>query len=185
MPYVIDRWLGGMLTNFATVRKSIKKMQQIEKMENDGTFELLQKRERLMYSREKEKLERVLGGIADLSRLPSALFIVDISREHIAVAEARKLNIPTIAMVDTNSNPKLVDFPIPSNDDAAASIRLVTETISQAIREGLEERRQEREMEMQREADESSSEGQGAASASAGGEEQHQQQEQEAGTQQE
>lgn len=145
MPFVTERWLGGMLTNFATVRKSIKQMQNIERMESDGTFERINKKERLMLTREKAKLEKVLGGIADLNRLPSALFIVDIKKEHIAVAEARKLNIPTIAMVDTNSNPNLVDFPIPANDDAAKSINLVIRTIADSIAEGLQERRKKKE----------------------------------------
>lgn len=145
MPYVTERWLGGMLTNFATVRKSIKQMKNIDKMKVDGTFERINKKERLMLTREQTKLAKVLGGISELNRLPSALFIVDIKKEHIAVAEARKLNIPTIAMVDTNSNPNLVDFPIPSNDDAAKSIQLVLGTISSAIAEGLEERKKRRE----------------------------------------
>ncbi len=145
MPYVTERWLGGMLTNFATVRKSIKRMKNIEKMKTDGTFERINKKERLMFSREQAKLEKVLGGIAELNRLPSALFIVDIKKEHIAVAEARKLNIPTIAMVDTNSDPGLVDFPIPANDDAAKSIQLILRTISDGIAEGLEERKKRRE----------------------------------------
>lgn len=145
MPFVTERWLGGMLTNFATVRKSIKQMQNIDRMATDGTFDRINKKERLMLTREKAKLDKVLGGIADLNRLPSALFIVDIKKEHIAVAEARKLNIPTIAMVDTNSNPNLVDFPIPANDDAAKSINLVIRTIANAIAEGLEERKSKKE----------------------------------------
>ena len=145
MPFVTERWLGGMLTNFSTVRKSIKHMNRIEKMETDGTFERINKKERLMLTREKAKLQKVLGGIADLNRLPSALFIVDIKKEHIAVAEARKLNIPTIAMVDTNSNPNLIDFPIPANDDATKSIELVLRTISDSIAEGLQERKKKRE----------------------------------------
>ncbi|MEO0895030.1 MAG: 30S ribosomal protein S2 [Bacteroidota bacterium] len=145
MPYVTERWLGGMLTNFSTVRKSIKRMKNIEKMKSDGTFERINKKERLMFSREQEKLNRVLGGIADLNRLPSALFIVDIKKEHIAISEARKLNIPTIAMVDTNSDPTKVDFPIPANDDAAKSIQLIIRTITDAIAEGLEERKKRRE----------------------------------------
>ncbi len=154
MPYVTERWLGGMLTNFSTVRKSIKRMTQIEKMAADGTFERINKKERLMLAREKAKLEKVLGGIADLNRLPSALFVVDIVKEHIAVAEARNLNIPTIAMVDTNSNPNLVDFPIPANDDAAKSIQLIMRTITDAIAEGLEERKKRREDDkIKREAD--------------------------------
>lgn len=147
MPFVTERWLGGMLTNFSTVRKSIKHMNNIEKMMTDGTFDRINKKERLMFTREKAKLEKVLGGIADLNRLPSALFIVDIKKEHIAIAEARKLNIPTIAMVDTNSNPNLVDFPIPANDDAAKSIKLVISTITEAIADGLQERSKKREEE--------------------------------------
>jgi small subunit ribosomal protein S2 len=141
MPYVTERWLGGMLTNFATVRKSIKKMQSIDKMEVDGTFANMNKKERLMKEREKIKLQRVLGGIEDLNRLPAALFIVDIKREHIAVSEAQKLNIPIFALVDTNSDPTLVDHPIPGNDDASKSIELITTAITQAIVEGLQERK--------------------------------------------
>lgn len=154
MPFVTERWLGGMLTNFATVRKSIKRMKNIDKMKSDGTFERINKKERLMLTREQAKLEKVLGGIAELNRLPSALFIVDIKKEHIAVAEARNLNIPTIGMVDTNSNPNLVDFPIPANDDAAKSIQLVLSTITNAIAEGLDERKKRREDDrVKREAD--------------------------------
>ncbi len=145
MPFVTERWLGGMLTNFSTVRRSIKRMSQIDKMATDGTFDRINKKERLMLTREKAKLEKVLGGISDLNRLPSALFVVDIKKEHIAIAEARNLNIPTIAMVDTNSNPNLVDFPIPANDDAAKSIQLVMRTIADAIAEGNEERKKKRE----------------------------------------
>lgn len=150
MPYITERWLGGMLTNFATVRKSVKKLQSIEKMETDGTFELIQKKERLMLSRDKEKLDKVLGGITDLTRLPSALFIVDILKEHIAISEARRLNIPTIGLVDTNSDPNMVDFPIPGNDDAAKSIELITRAITEAIREGLNERKLNRDTEAAR-----------------------------------
>jgi len=154
MPYVTERWLGGMLTNFSTVRKSIKQMNNIDKMATDGTFDRINKKERLMFTREKIKLERVLGGIAELNRLPSALFIVDIKKEHIAVAEARKLNIPTIAMVDTNSNPNLVDFPIPANDDAVKSIQLIIQTMTDAIEDGLQERKKRREDErVKKEAD--------------------------------
>jgi len=145
MPFVTERWLGGMLTNFATVRKSIKKMGNIEKMEQDGTFGTLNKKERLMLTREKAKLEKVLKGISMLNRLPSALFIVDIKKEHIAVKEARKLNIPTIAMVDTNSDPNVVDFPIPANDDAAKSIQLILSAISNSIVAGLGERKKHKE----------------------------------------
>ncbi|GAA3922325.1 30S ribosomal protein S2 [Hymenobacter algoricola] len=142
MPFVTDRWLGGMLTNFATVRKSLKKMSTIDKMVKENTaYAALAKRERLMLSREREKLERVLGGIADLSRLPAALFVIDVKREHIAVKEAQKLGIPVFAMCDTNSNPELVDFPIPANDDASKSIQLIVGVISKAIEEGLSERK--------------------------------------------
>jgi small subunit ribosomal protein S2 len=146
MPYVTDRWLGGMLTNFATVRKSLKKMSTIDKMVKDNTaYAAIAKRERLMLSREREKLERVLGGIADLSRLPAALFIVDVKREHIAVKEAHKLNLPVFAICDTNSNPELVDFPIPANDDASKSISLIVSLIGKAIEDGLSERKVDKE----------------------------------------
>ncbi|GGG17367.1 MULTISPECIES: 30S ribosomal protein S2 [Pontibacter] len=146
MPYVTDRWLGGMLTNFATVRKSLKKMSTIDKMVKDNTaYAAIAKRERLMLSREREKLERVLGGIADLSRLPAALFIVDVKREHIAVKEAHKLNLPVFAVCDTNSNPETVDFPIPANDDASKSIALIVSVIGKAIEEGLSERKVDKE----------------------------------------
>jgi small subunit ribosomal protein S2 len=146
MPYVTDRWLGGMLTNFATVRKSLKKMSTIDKMVKDNTaYAAIAKRERLMLSREREKLERVLGGIADLSRLPAALFIVDVKREHIAVKEAHKLNLPVFAVCDTNSNPELVDFPIPANDDASKSIALIVSIVGKAIEEGLSERKVDKE----------------------------------------
>jgi small subunit ribosomal protein S2 len=152
MPYVSDRWLGGMLTNFATVRKSIKKMQSLEKLASDGTYVNINKKERLMIEREKVKLNKVLGGIADLNRLPAALFIVDIKREHIAVAEATKLNIPTFGIVDTNSDPTLVDFAIPANDDAAKSISLITRYVTDAIVEGLSERKREKEETVDKEA---------------------------------
>ena len=140
MPYVTERWLGGMLTNFSTIRKSIKKMQSIDKMLTDGTFENITKKERLMLTRQKAKLEKVLGGISNLNRLPAALFIVDISHEHIALAEADKLGMTTIGMVDTNSDPNKVDFPIPSNDDATKSIQIIVRYITDAVKEGLEER---------------------------------------------
>ena len=144
MPYVTERWLGGMLTNFATVRKSIKKMQTIDKMSTDGTYANINKKEKLMLEREKAKLAKVLGGIADMSRLPSALFIVDVKREHLAVAEAIKLNIPTIAMVDTNSDPTNIDFAIPSNDDSSKSIKLIVDVIVRAIEEGQLDRKKEK-----------------------------------------
>lgn len=144
MPFVTERWLGGMLTNFATVRKSIKRMQNISKMMTDGTFENINKKERLMLTREKAKLERMLGGIEEMSKLPGALFIVDIKREHIAVSEARRLGIPTFAIVDTNSDPTTVDFPIPANDDASKSIYLIAREVADAINEGQQERRREK-----------------------------------------
>ena len=151
MPYVTERWLGGMLTNFATVRKSIKKMSNIDKMTQDGTYDVLSKKEKLMIQRERIKLESLLGGIADLNRLPAALFLVDVKKEHIAVAEALKLNIPTFAMVDTNSDPSNIDFPIPANDDATKSITLITDIIIKAIQEGLEERKREKDEETDKE----------------------------------
>ncbi|GAB4315932.1 MAG: hypothetical protein Kow00127_07210 [Bacteroidales bacterium] len=145
MPYVTERWPGGMLTNFATIRKAVRKMSSIDKMMTTNTYKVLSKRERLQIQRERAKLEKQLGSIADLNRLPSALFVVDINKEHIAVAEARKLNIPTFAIVDTNSDPTKVDFPIPANDDASKSIELIVRIMTQAIEEGLKERRMERE----------------------------------------
>jgi small subunit ribosomal protein S2 len=144
MPFVTERWLGGMLTNFATVRKSLKKMSSIEKMMKEDSFINLAKRERLTVTRERDKLEKLLGGIADLTRLPSALFVVDIKREHIAVAEAKKLGIPIIGIVDTNSNPNTIDFPIPANDDAYKSISLILSVIASAVEEGLSERKREK-----------------------------------------
>lgn len=152
MPYVTERWLGGMLTNFATVRKSIKKMANIDKMTKDGTYNVLSKKEKLMIQRERIKLESLLGGIADLNRLPAALFIIDVKKEHIAVSEAQKLGIPTFGMVDTNSNPEDIDFPIPANDDATKSITLITDIIISAIKEGLEERKRDKEEEVEKEA---------------------------------
>ncbi|GIV28264.1 MAG: 30S ribosomal protein S2 [Bacteroidia bacterium] len=143
MPYVVERWPGGLLTNFATIRRSIKRMYQIEKMENDGTFEKISKKERLLLTREKAKLQKQFGSIADMNRLPSALFIVDIVNEHIAVKEAKRLNIPTFAMVDTNANPNDVNYPIPANDDAASSIEIIVSAVCDAIAEGLKERGQD------------------------------------------
>jgi len=140
MPFVCDRWLGGMMTNFTTIRKSIKKMQSFEKMLGDGTLSSVTKKERLTMSREKDKLEKVLGGIANLGRLPAALFVVDIAHEHIAIAEAQRLGIRTFGIVDTNSDPNLVDFAIPGNDDASKSIRIITNYMVDATLEGLEER---------------------------------------------
>ena len=144
MPYVIERWPGGMLTNFPTIRKAVKKMTAIDKMTTDGTFDNLSKRERLQVSRQRAKLEKTLGSIADLNRLPSALFVVDVLKEHIAVAEANRLGIPVFAMVDTNSDPTNVDFVIPANDDASKSIELIVGTLVQAMAEGLEERKAEK-----------------------------------------
>jgi len=141
MPFVTERWPGGMLTNFATIRKAVRKMASIDKMFTDGTSDNLSKKERLQVSRERAKLEKNLGSIADLSRLPAAIFVVDICKEHIAVAEAKKLGIPTFAIVDTNSNPNEVDFPIPANDDAAKSISIILKTMVDSIEEGLAERK--------------------------------------------
>lgn len=140
MPYVIERWPGGMLTNFPTIRKAVKKMTTIDKMEKDGTFDNLSKREKLQITRQRAKLEKNLGSIADLGRLPSALFVVDVMKEHIAVAEANRLGIPVFAMVDTNSDPKGVDFVIPANDDASRSIEIVLDALCSAMAEGLQER---------------------------------------------
>ncbi|WP_462264275.1 30S ribosomal protein S2 [Mucilaginibacter sp.] len=152
MPFVTERWLGGMLTNFATVRKSIKKMSNIDKLTKDGTYNNLSKKERLMIQRERVKLESLLGGISDLNRLPAAIFMIDVKKEHIAVAEAMKLSIPTFAMVDTNSDPSNIDFPIPANDDATKSISLITGLMIQAIQEGLDERKREKDDEAEKEA---------------------------------
>ncbi|MGV3597053.1 MAG: 30S ribosomal protein S2 [Bacteroidota bacterium] len=156
MPFVTERWLGGMMTNFATVRKSIKKMQSIDKLSKDGTYDTMSKKERLMLDREKLKLQKVLGGIEDMNRLPAALFVVDVKREHIAIAEAMRLNIPVFGIVDTNSDPTNIDFPIPANDDAAKSIMLITRVITDAIAEGLQERKREKdEVEAERGKEES------------------------------
>jgi len=147
MPYVTERWPGGMLTNFPTIRKAVKKMSSIDKMATDGTFDTLSKREKLQITRQRAKLEKMLGSIADLTRLPAALFVVDVTKEYIAVREARRLNIPVFGMVDTNSNPKDIDFPIPANDDASKSISLILDYICEAIAEGLNERKMEKEKE--------------------------------------
>ncbi len=141
MPFVTERWSGGMLTNFQTTRKSIRKMSTIDKMRTDGTWETLNKRERLFKTRQREKLEKNFGSIVDMTRQPAAIFLVDILKEHIALNEAKRLNIPIFAMVDTNSDPRLVDFPIPANDDATKSISIIVETMCEAIRQGLEERK--------------------------------------------
>jgi small subunit ribosomal protein S2 len=145
MPYVTERWSGGMLTNFATIRKAVRKMSQIDKMEQDGTLATMSKRERLQVSRQRAKLEKNLGSISDLSRIPAAIFIVDVLKEHIALAEAKKLGIPVFAMVDTNSDPRPVDFPIPANDDASSSIVAILDTVVTAVAEGLNERKAEKE----------------------------------------
>ena len=145
MPYVTERWPGGMLTNFPTIRKAVKKMSSIDKMATDGTFDNLSKREKLQITRQRAKLEKNLGSISDLTRLPAALFVVDITKEYIAVREARRLGIPVFAMVDTNSDPTIIDFPIPANDDASKSIALIVDLICQSIEEGLSERKVEKE----------------------------------------
>ena len=147
MPFVTERWLGGMLTNFSTIRKSVKKMQSIEKMLQDGTMDSVTKKERLTLTRSKEKMEKVLGGISQMGRTPAALFMVDISHEHIALAESKRLGISTFAMVDTNSDPTKVDFAIPANDDATKSIAIVVQYMTAAIMEGLQERAQNKEEE--------------------------------------
>ena len=144
MPYVIERWPGGMLTNFPTIRKAVKKMTTIDKMTKDGTFDNLSKREKLQITRQRAKLEKNLGSIADLSRLPSALFVVDVMKEHIAVAEANRLGIPVFGIVDTNSDPESVDFVIPANDDASKSIEIILDSVIGAMAEGLEERKIEK-----------------------------------------
>jgi small subunit ribosomal protein S2 len=153
MPYVTERWPGGMLTNFATIRKAVKKMATIDKMATDGTFDNMSKRERLQVLRERAKLEKQLGSIVDLNRLPAAVFVVDICKEHIAVAESRKLNIPTFAIVDTNANPNEIDFPIPANDDASKSIQIILKLMIEAIQEGLEERKLEKDKAVEEEDD--------------------------------
>lgn len=154
MPYVTERWPGGMLTNFATIRKAVRKMSSIDKMLTQDTYKNLSKREKLQITRERAKLERQLGSISDLNRLPSAIFVVDILKEKIAVAESRKLNIPTFAMVDTNSDPTLIDFPIPANDDASKSIQLIVKIMVDAVEEGLSERKVEKDRKDKEESDE-------------------------------
>ena len=144
MPYVTERWLGGMMTNFNTVRKSVKKMNNIDKMLADGSLSSITKKERLTLTRERNKLEKVLGGIANLNRLPSAVFVVDIEHEHIAIKESKKLGMKTFGMVDTNSDPNSIDFPIPANDDASKSVKVITDFVVSQIKEGLEERRKEK-----------------------------------------
>lgn len=145
MPYVTERWPGGMLTNFPTIRRAVKKMTAIDKMEVDGTFKNLAKREKLQITRQRAKLEKMLGSISDMTRLPAAMFIVDVSKEHIAVREAQRLNIPLFGIVDTNSDPSPIDFPIPANDDASKSISLILDKITDSIKEGLSERKMEKE----------------------------------------
>jgi small subunit ribosomal protein S2 len=147
MPYVTERWPGGMLTNFPTIRKAVKKMSTIDKMATDGTFDNMSKREKLQITRQRAKLEKNLGSIADLNRLPAALFIIDVQKEYIAVREAKRLSIPVFAMVDTCCDPSLIDFVIPANDDASKSISLIVEIMAKAIQEGLEERKAEKEKE--------------------------------------
>ena len=144
MPYITERWAGGMLTNFPTIRKAVKKMSSIDKMATDGTFENMSKRERLQITRQREKLEKNLGSIADLTRLPSALFVIDVMKENIAVKEAQRLGIPVFGVVDTNSNPNDVDFVIPANDDATKSVEIILNAICAAVQEGLEERKVEK-----------------------------------------
>ena len=153
MPYITERWAGGMLTNFPTIRKAVKKMSSIDKMAVDGTFANLSKREKLQVNRQRAKLEKNLGSIADLSRLPAALFIVDIMKENIAVREAKRLSIPVFAMVDTNSDPNLVDFPIPANDDASNSIAVIIDAVVAAMLEGMNERKSEKDADDARTAD--------------------------------
>jgi small subunit ribosomal protein S2 len=145
MPYVTERWLGGMMTNFSTIKRSVKKMNNIDKLLADESVTSITKKERLTLTRERNKLEKVLGGIANMNRLPAALFVVDINHEHIAIDEARKLGIKIFAMVDTNSDPTMVDFPIPANDDASKSIKLITGYMTELIKEGGEERRKDKE----------------------------------------
>ena len=152
MPFVTERWPGGMLTNFQTIRKAVKKMNSLDQLMHDKDFNNISKRERLQVQRERAKLDKNLGSIADLTRLPSALFVIDINKEHIAVAEARRLNIPTFALVDTNTNPELIDFPIPANDDASKSIAAILKHMCEAIQEGLNERALDKDAQAEEEA---------------------------------
>ena len=154
MPYITERWPGGMLTNFVTIRKAVKKMSAIDKMKTDGTFTVLSKRERLQIDRQRAKLEKNLGSIADMTRLPAALFVVDLKREAIAIAEAKKLGIPTFAIVDTNADPELVDFAIPANDDASKSITIIIDAINEGVKLGLAERKKEKEVQAAAKKDE-------------------------------
>lgn len=170
MPYVTERWPGGMLTNFPTIRKAVKKMTTIDKMAVDGTFDTLSKREKLQITRQRAKLEKMLGSISDLTRLPAAMFIVDVSKEYIAVREAKRLSIPVFGMVDTNSNPKDIDFPIPANDDASKSITLILDFICQSISEGLSERKMEKEKEVVEAKDKKEKSDKKAAEGKAAGE---------------
>lgn len=158
MPYITERWSGGMLTNFPTIRKAVKKMTSIDKMKTDGTFDNISKRERLQITRQREKLDTVLGSISDMTKLPAALFIVDVSKENIAVLEAKRLHIPIFGIVDTNSDPS-IDFPIPANDDASKSIQVIVNTIASAVADGLNERKANREMEAKSKDKKVSSEG--------------------------
>ncbi len=155
MPFVTERWPGGMLTNFATIRKAVKKMNSLDQLMHDKDFNNISKRERLQVQRERAKLDKNLGSIASLNRLPSALFVIDINKEHIAVAEARRLNIPTFALVDTNTNPDLIDFPIPANDDASKSIAAILKHMAEAIQEGQNERMLDKEAQVEENAEES------------------------------
>ncbi len=148
MPYITERWPGGMLTNFVTIRKAVKKMSSIDKMKADGTFLVLSKRERLQIDRQRAKLEKNLGSISEMSRLPAALFVVDVKREAIEIAEARKLSIPTFAIVDTNSDPELVNFPIPANDDASKSITIIIDALNAGVTQGLSDRKKEKELQV-------------------------------------
>ncbi|BAV95384.1 30S ribosomal protein S2 [Ichthyobacterium seriolicida] len=147
MPFISERWPGGLLTNFSTIRKTVKKMQLIDKMKNDGTFGTFSKREKLQIDRKREKLDKIFGSISDMMRLPGALFVIDVKKEHIAVKEARKLGIPVFGMVDTNSNPINIDFPIPSNDDSSTSIKKILEYVVSSIEEGIKQRVSDKEKE--------------------------------------